>query len=132
MSTIEILSPVALGPSERKPLAPRVPALAGKVLGIRIDRAWRSWWQAADEIALLGRRHDGQAVAPALCLDELHDGDRIVGHGAEFGDERAARHQLLSASSAISASKRWRAIVRTSDSGRASIGCGRTSMRRSG
>jgi hypothetical protein len=59
MSPIEILSPVALGPSERKPLAPRLPALAGKVLGIRIDRAWRSWWQAADEIALLARRDLG-------------------------------------------------------------------------
>ena len=59
MSAIEILSPVALGPSERKPLAPRVPALAGKVLGIRIDRAWRSWWQAADEIALLARSELG-------------------------------------------------------------------------
>ena len=59
MSAIEILSPVALGPSEQKPLAPRVPALAGKVLGIRIDRAWRSWWQAADEIALLARRELG-------------------------------------------------------------------------
>jgi hypothetical protein len=59
MSAIEILSPVALGPSERRPLAPRLPALAGKVLGIRIDRAWRSWWQAADEIALLARRELG-------------------------------------------------------------------------
>jgi len=59
MSAIDILSPVALGPSERKPLAPRVPALAGKVLGIRIDRAWRSWWQAADEIALLARSERG-------------------------------------------------------------------------
>ena len=55
MSAIDILSPVALGPSESKPLAPRVPALAGKVLGIRIDRAWRSWWQAADEIERLAR-----------------------------------------------------------------------------
>jgi len=59
MSAIDILSPVALGPSERKPLASRVPALAGKVLGIRIDRAWRSWWQAADEIALLARSELG-------------------------------------------------------------------------
>jgi hypothetical protein len=59
MSIIEILTPVALGPSERKPLAPCVPTLAGKVLGIRIDRAWRSWWQAAAEIALLARRELG-------------------------------------------------------------------------
>jgi hypothetical protein len=59
MSAIDILSPVALGPSESKPLAPRVPALAGKVLGIRIDRAWRSWWQAADEIERLARAELG-------------------------------------------------------------------------
>ena len=59
MSAIDILSPVALGPSERKPLAPRPPALTGKVLGIRIDRAWRSWWQAADEIGRLARAELG-------------------------------------------------------------------------
>jgi len=55
MGSIDICSPVALGPSESRPLAPRVPTLRSAVLGIRIDRAWRSWWQAADEIALLAR-----------------------------------------------------------------------------
>jgi hypothetical protein len=59
MRSIDILSPVALGPSETKPLAPRISTTAGAVLGIRIDHAWRSWWQAADEIALLARAELG-------------------------------------------------------------------------
>jgi hypothetical protein len=62
MGSIDICSPVALGPSESKPLAPRVPTLRGAVLGIRIDRAWRSWWQAADEIALRARTDLGVRV----------------------------------------------------------------------
>jgi hypothetical protein len=59
MRSIEICSPVALGPSESRPLAPRVSSLAGRVLGLRIDHAWRSWWQAADEIARLARAELG-------------------------------------------------------------------------
>ena len=59
MGSIEICSPVALGPSESRPLAPRVASLAGAVLGIRIDRAWRSWWHAADEIERLARAQLG-------------------------------------------------------------------------
>jgi hypothetical protein len=59
MASIDILSPVALGPSESKPMAPRVPALAGRVLGIRIDHAWRSWWCAAEEIERLARAELG-------------------------------------------------------------------------
>jgi hypothetical protein len=59
MNTIDILSPVALGPSEQKPLAPRLPSLAGKILGIRIDRAWQSWWKAAEEIERLARTELG-------------------------------------------------------------------------
>ena len=59
MGSIEICSPIALGPSESRPLSPRVASLAGGVLGIRIDRAWRSWWQAADEIERLARERLG-------------------------------------------------------------------------
>jgi hypothetical protein len=59
MGSIEICSPVALGPSESRSLAPRVVSLAGGVLGIRIDRAWRSWWHAADEIERLARARLG-------------------------------------------------------------------------
>jgi len=55
MAETTILSPVALGPSEAKPLSAGLATLAGKRLGIRIDRAWRSWRQAADEIARLAR-----------------------------------------------------------------------------
>lgn len=59
MSDLVILSPVALGPSRTRPLAPRAASLRGKVLGIRIDHAWRSWWQATDEIARLARTELG-------------------------------------------------------------------------
>ena len=59
MGSIDILSPVALGPTESRPLAPRIDTLAGRVLGIRIDHAWRSWWYAADEIERLARTRLG-------------------------------------------------------------------------
>lgn len=59
MSEITILSPVALGPAQAKALAPRLATLRDKVLGIRIDRAWRSWWQAADEFGRLARAELG-------------------------------------------------------------------------
>ena len=59
MGTIDILSPVALGPSEARPLVPRLPSLRGKVLGIRVDRAWRSFHVYADELAGLARARAG-------------------------------------------------------------------------
>ena len=59
MATIEVLSPVALGPTDVKPLAPRLPSLRGKVLGIRVDRAWRSFLEFADELARLARERLG-------------------------------------------------------------------------
>jgi hypothetical protein len=55
MGTIDLLSPVALGPSEARPLSARRPSLGGKVLGIRVDRAWRSFHAYADELARLAR-----------------------------------------------------------------------------
>lgn len=61
MATIDILNPTALGPAESRPLVPRLPTLRGARLGIRIDHAWRSWWQAADEIAALARTELGVA-----------------------------------------------------------------------
>jgi len=61
MATLDILSPVALGPSEARPLQPRRRTLRGARLGIRIDHAWRSWWRAADEIADLARAELGVA-----------------------------------------------------------------------
>ena len=59
MGTIDILSPVALGPSEARPLSPRLPSLRGKRLGIRVDRAWRSFHAYADELARLARERLG-------------------------------------------------------------------------
>ena len=67
MGTIDILSPVSLGPSEAKPLAPRVPTLRGRVLGIRVDHAWRSFQQYADELARLAR--DGLGVTDVVVFD---------------------------------------------------------------
>jgi hypothetical protein len=67
MATIEILSPAALGPTESRPLQPRLPTLRNRRLGIRIDHAWRSWWHAADELASLARAELG--VAEVVVFD---------------------------------------------------------------
>ena len=67
MATIEILSPIALGPSASRALEPRRATLRGARLGIRIDHAWRSWWQAADEIGALARTELG--VAEVVVFD---------------------------------------------------------------
>ncbi len=59
MGTIEILSPVALGPSEARPLTPSLPTLRGATLGIRVDRAWRSFLHFADELRLVATTEHG-------------------------------------------------------------------------
>ena len=59
MGTIDILSPIALGPTEVWPLSHRLSALRDAALGIRIDRAWPSWSLAADELAHLARTELG-------------------------------------------------------------------------
>ena len=53
--TCTILSPVALGPGDARPLAPRVTTLRGRVLGIRQDAAWPSWTRAADVLERMAR-----------------------------------------------------------------------------
>jgi hypothetical protein len=67
MGTIQILSPVSLGPTEARPLAPRLPTLRGRVLGIRVDRAWHSFQLYADEVAGLARAELG--VADVVVFD---------------------------------------------------------------
>lgn len=67
MARIDILSPVAFGPSESNPLQPRLPTLRGARLGIRIDHAWRSWWWAAEELERLARSELG--VADVVVFD---------------------------------------------------------------
>jgi hypothetical protein len=59
MPTIEILSPAALGPADAHPLAPPLPSLRGRRLGIRVDRAWRSFHWVADELATYARQQLG-------------------------------------------------------------------------
>jgi hypothetical protein len=67
MATIDILSPIAMGPAASRMPEPRRPTLRGARLGIRIDHAWRSWWQAADEIGRLARTELG--VADVVVFD---------------------------------------------------------------
>ena len=62
MPTIQILSPVALGPTDATPPVARLPTLRGKVLGIRVDKAWRSFHAYADELARLARERLGVAA----------------------------------------------------------------------
>lgn len=66
-TTIQILSPVALGPTDAKPLVPRLPGLRGKVLGIRVDKAWPSFHEYADELGRLARERLG--VADVVVFD---------------------------------------------------------------
>ncbi|HWP67473.1 MAG TPA: hypothetical protein VNO26_16370 [Candidatus Limnocylindria bacterium] len=61
MATLQILSPVSLGPSEARALVPPLPSLAGRRLGIRVDRAWRSFHWVADEVAQHARKRLGAA-----------------------------------------------------------------------
>jgi hypothetical protein len=53
MAEIRVLSPIAPGPSENRALAPAVSDLAGKRLGIRHDKAWRSFEIFSDELERL-------------------------------------------------------------------------------
>lgn len=52
---IRILSPVAAGPGEQRPLAHRPVALSGRRVGIRRDRTWHSFEVFTDELARLLR-----------------------------------------------------------------------------
>jgi len=67
MATLQILSPVALGPSDARPLVPPLASLADKRLGICVDRAWQSFHWVADEVATYARTHLG--VADVVLFD---------------------------------------------------------------
>lgn len=58
-ATIAVLDPSVLGPAERIALPPRLPAAAGRVLGIRVDRAWPSFIRVAHRFADLARQRHG-------------------------------------------------------------------------
>jgi hypothetical protein len=61
MAEIHVLSPVAMGPSESRVLALPAGGLAGKRLGIRHDKAWRSFEIFSDELEKLARERLGVA-----------------------------------------------------------------------
>ena len=61
MRRIEILSPVAMGPGEAKPITPALGSLRGKRLGIRRDSVWRSFEIFADELGRLASERLGVA-----------------------------------------------------------------------
>ena len=52
---LRILSPVAAGPGDQRPLAARPGSLAGRRVGIRRDRTWTSFEVFTDELARLFR-----------------------------------------------------------------------------
>src|SRR5262245_54234946 len=54
--TIDVLDPTASGPLERLALPERLPSLAGKVLGLRIDDTWQSYTRFANRFSALARQ----------------------------------------------------------------------------
>lgn len=56
---IDVLDPTAPAPHAAAQPTRRLPSLAGKVLGIRRDRVWRSFTHFSDHIAALARARWG-------------------------------------------------------------------------
>lgn len=54
-ATVTVLDPSVLGPADRIALPARLPAAGGRVLGIRVDRAWPSFLRVAHRFADLAR-----------------------------------------------------------------------------
>jgi hypothetical protein len=50
LRTIVVLDPTVPGPQHLSPLAPPLADLRGKMLGIRVDRAWQSFGKFADVV----------------------------------------------------------------------------------
>ncbi|MEW6272401.1 MAG: hypothetical protein AB1689_24225 [Thermodesulfobacteriota bacterium] len=88
MSQLQILSPVALGPSDVRPLSPPLATLAGKRLGIRRDHTWRSFEVFADKLGELARERLG--VAEVVMFDpetRIGTPERESARVAEFARE---------------------------------------------
>ncbi len=56
---IEILDPTARGHADRLPLPERLRSASGRVLGLRVDRAWPSFGRVAQRFAVLAREQFG-------------------------------------------------------------------------
>ncbi|HEY8517780.1 MAG TPA: hypothetical protein VIS07_19905 [Candidatus Binatia bacterium] len=88
MSQLQILSPVALGPSDVRTLNAPLATLAGKRLGIRRDHTWRSFEVFADKLAELARERLG--VADVVMFDpesRIGTPERESARVAEFARE---------------------------------------------
>jgi hypothetical protein len=58
-ATVAVLDPSVLGPADRIALPARLPEARGRVLGIRVDRAWPSFIRVAHHFADLARQRLG-------------------------------------------------------------------------
>lgn len=88
MSRISILSPVSLGPSDTRTLAPALPSLEGRRLGIRRDHTWRSFEVFADELGRMAKERLG--VAEVVMFDpetRIGTPERESARVAEFARE---------------------------------------------
>ena len=56
---IAVLDPTARGPADRLALPARLPSARGRVLGLRVDRAWPSFARVAQRFAALARERLG-------------------------------------------------------------------------
>jgi len=57
--TIRVLDPTARGPAADLPLAAPVAALAGRVLGLRVDDTWQSFGHFAERLREQARQRWG-------------------------------------------------------------------------
>ena len=58
-ASLTVLDPTVLGPAQRLPLPARLAGARGRVLGIRVDRAWPSFHRVANRFAELARQRLG-------------------------------------------------------------------------
>ena len=64
---IRVLDPTARPPQPGEPAVARLPTLRGKVLGVRVDHAGRSFTHFANRVAVLARQRLG--VADVVTFD---------------------------------------------------------------
>jgi hypothetical protein len=62
MGSIRILDPTAAPPATDPDPGPDLGSLAGKTIGLRFDRAWRSWLWVMDEWEPRLREHGARVV----------------------------------------------------------------------
>jgi hypothetical protein len=82
VSRIRILDPTAAPPATDPDPGPDIGSLSGKTIGLRFDRAWRSWlwvmdeWEAGNRIGV-----DGEETFSALGVFAADVDAALVGLG---------------------------------------------------